>query len=105
MSHAVFRRTPFPPLFCQWTRPANILIFFCTVGIDPWLDLCYHSNNAPLRQWSDLHPELLIAGAGHHWDSYGIKDIAAEPQFIQQAHLWEIRTVKRWLAEFGSWKP
>ena len=65
--------------------------------IDVWLDVCYHSNLAPPRYSSDLHPEYLIAGAGHHWDSYGIKDIPAEPQFIQQAHLWEIKTVQKWL--------
>ncbi|PQE06585.1 extracelular serine carboxypeptidase protein [Rutstroemia sp. NJR-2017a BVV2] len=65
---------------------------------DVWLDLCYHSNNATSpRVSSDLHPEYLITGAGHHWDSYGIKNISAEPLFIQQAHLWEIRTVKKWL--------
>lgn len=74
-------------------------------GVDPWLDLCYHAEGTPLRVSSDLHPEYLIAGAGHHWDSYGILDIAAEPLFIQQAHLWEIKTVQKWLRTFKSWKP
>lgn len=65
---------------------------------DVWLDLCYHSHFAPEpRQGSDLRPEYLISGSGHHWDSYGIKDVEAEPQFIREAHLWEIRTVKKWL--------
>ncbi|ESZ98251.1 hypothetical protein SBOR_1347 [Sclerotinia borealis F-4128] len=65
---------------------------------DVWLDLCYHSHYAPSPRIStDLQPEFLITGAGHHWDSYGILDIAAEPLFIQQAHLWEIRIVKKWL--------
>ena len=73
-------------------------------NIDPWLDVCYHSNDAPPRYSTDLHPEYLIAGAGHHWDSYGILDVEAEPQFIQQAHLWEIRTVRKWLRDFSSWK-
>ncbi|KAF2760904.1 hypothetical protein EJ05DRAFT_524154 [Pseudovirgaria hyperparasitica] len=71
---------------------------------DVWLDLCYHSNNAPKRYSSDLRPEYLITGAGHHWDSSGIKDVGAEPQFIREAHRWEIRTVKRWLSDFDSWK-
>ncbi|KAI0195081.1 peptidase S28 [Xylaria flabelliformis] len=73
---------------------------------DVWNGLCYHSPLAPARrQTSDLHPELFITGAGHHWDSSGILNVEAEPQFIREAHLWEIRTVKKWLREFHSWKP
>lgn len=77
---------------------------FIDGNIDVWLDVCYHSNDAPARYSTDLHPEYLIAGAGHHWDSYGILDLDAEPQFIEQAHLWEIRTVRKWLRSFKSWK-
>ncbi|KAK5683137.1 hypothetical protein LTS10_004668 [Elasticomyces elasticus] len=74
---------------------------------DVWLDICYHSNDAPKRyttSWEDaeLHPQLLISGAGHHWDSYGIKNVSGEPQFIQNAHLWEIRTVERWLKSWNA---
>nr|POE65594.1 putative extracellular serine carboxypeptidase [Quercus suber] len=74
---------------------------------DVWLDLCYHSNLAPPRfsldpEEESLHPQLLIAGAGHHWDSYGILDVEAEPQFIRNAHLWEIRTVKKWLEQWKA---
>ncbi|KAI1337974.1 serine carboxypeptidase S28-domain-containing protein [Xylariaceae sp. FL0016] len=73
---------------------------------DVWNGLCYHSDLAPPRQQtSDLHPEMFITGAGHHWDSYGILDVDAEPQFIREAHYWEIRTVKKWLRDFSSWKP
>ncbi|KAI8627431.1 extracelular serine carboxypeptidase-like protein [Xylariaceae sp. FL1651] len=73
---------------------------------DVWLGVCYHSPQAPARrQISDLHPEYLITGAGHHWDSNGILDVEAEPQFIREAHLWQIRTVKKWLRDFDSWKP
>lgn len=72
---------------------------------DVWNGLCYHSPLAPARtETSDLRPELLITGAGHHWDSTGILNVEAEPQFIREAHLWEIRTVKKWLKEFDSWK-
>ena len=72
---------------------------------DVWNGLCYHSPLAPVRsQSSDLHPELFITGAGHHWDSSGILDVEAEPQFIREAHRWEIRTVKKWLQEFDLWK-
>jgi hypothetical protein len=73
---------------------------------DVWKDLCYHSDFAPPRnQSTDLHPEYLITGAGHHWDSYGILDVDAEPQFIREAHKWEIRVVQRWLKTFDSWIP
>lgn len=74
-------------------------------AVDPWLNLCYHSEKAPLRTTSDMRAEYLIAGAGHHWDSYGILDISSEPLFIQQAHEWEIRTVQKWLKGFSTWKP
>ena len=68
---------------------------------DVWNDLCYHSTLAPSPRYSsDLHPEYWITGGGHHWDSYGIKDVQAEPQYIREAHLWEIRTVKKWLRMF-----
>ncbi|RMZ07416.1 hypothetical protein D0860_05136 [Hortaea werneckii] len=71
---------------------------------DVWLDLCYHSSNAPVRttasaKEAEKEPQLLITGAGHHWDSYGILDVAGEPQFIREAHRWEIRTVRKWLDE------
>ena len=71
---------------------------------DVWLDVCYHSNDAPPRYSTDLHPEYLITGAGHHWDSYGILDVDAEPQFIKAAHQWEIRTVRKWLRGFAGWR-
>jgi len=69
------------------------------------LDLCYHSNNAPQRCSTNTYPEYPIADDGHHWDSYEIQDIAAEPQFIQQAHLRQVTTVKKRLRSFSSWKP
>ncbi|KAI1810713.1 peptidase S28 [Poronia punctata] len=71
---------------------------------DVWNGLCYHSPIAPPRNQSSGVEELLITGAGHHWDSAGILDVQAEPQFIREAHLWEIRTVKKWLREFEDWK-
>ncbi|KAK3679642.1 hypothetical protein LTR78_000017 [Recurvomyces mirabilis] len=76
---------------------------------DVWLDLCFHSNDAPQRysltpQDAYLHPQQLITGAGHHWDSYGLGNISAEPQFIRNAHLWELRVVKTWLREWNATK-
>ncbi|GIZ47605.1 hypothetical protein CKM354_001069300 [Cercospora kikuchii] len=76
---------------------------------DVWLDLCFYSPDAGPRRTTSaedayLHPQLLITGAGHHWDSYGIKNVSAEPQFIRAAHEWEIRVVKKWLQMFNDVK-
>ena len=98
-----YNKIPSTPDLDQFNKYGNLNISaprlaFIDGNEDVWLDVCYHSNFAPERyQTSDLHPELLLATGGHHWDSYGIGNVAAEPQFIQQAHLWEIRTVKKWL--------
>ena len=72
---------------------------------DPWRDVSFHSTDVPERLTPNateayLHPQLLIAGAGHHWDSYALPDINDEPQFIRNAHLWEIRIVQEWLRQF-----
>lgn len=72
---------------------------------DPWRGGCVHADGAPPRYSSDLRPAYLIVSGGHHWDSRGILDVAGEPQFIREAHRWEIRTVKKWLRDFSSWTP
>lgn len=74
---------------------------FIDGAVDVWNDVCYHSANATLRTGPD---QYLIAGGGHHWDSYGILDIEAEPDFIRAAHEWEIRRVKAWLKEWDDQK-
>jgi len=68
---------------------------------DVWRDVCYHSEDAPEREGGE---KFLLVGGGHHWDSYGILDVDAEPQYVTQAHEWEIRTVKKWLRDFPQWK-
>ena len=70
---------------------------------DVWKDLTYHSDLAPPRYWSKDHPEYLINGAGHIWDIWSEDDLATEPQYIREAHLFEIRTVTKWLDGFKSW--
>lgn len=70
---------------------------------DVWNDLCYHGYNstADHRDIRYGPNQYLVAGGGHHWDSYGILNISAEPDFIRNAHLWEIRTVERWIGEWN----
>jgi hypothetical protein len=72
---------------------------------DVWRDVCYHGHNASTRYGPQ---QLQITGAGHHWDSYGILDVEAEPDFIRAAHEWELRHVHAWLDEWdqvkGNWK-
>jgi hypothetical protein len=70
-------------------------------GSDVWRDVCYHGRNASTRYGEN---QLLITGGGHHWDSTGILNISAEPDFIRAAHQWEIRQVKTWLKEWDSTK-
>lgn len=60
---------------------------FIDGNIDNFLDPTYHSNDAPDRYSTDLHPDYLIAGAGHGWIADGILDLDTEPQFIREAHL------------------
>ncbi|CAJ2506575.1 Uu.00g007050.m01.CDS01 [Anthostomella pinea] len=43
-------------------------LLFVDGTADPWKDLCYHSDLAPQRYWSDAYPQHLINGAGHVWD-------------------------------------
>lgn len=76
---------------------------------DVWTPLTYHSSSAGPRLTinstdSYLHPQLLINGAGHHWDSnsLGYDLIDQEPDFIRQAHLWQIHIVQAWLKEFDQ---
>ncbi|KAF4627217.1 hypothetical protein G7Y89_g10938 [Cudoniella acicularis] len=77
-------------------------LLFIDGSADPWKDLCYHSDLAPRRYWSDLHPEHLINGAGHVWDLRTLEDVSAEPQFIRETTYLELRTVETWLKEFHS---
>ena len=71
---------------------------------DVWNELCYHGTNATAAHNNLRYGEnqLLINGAGHHWDSAGILNITAEPDFIREAHEWELRKVHSWLQEWDD---
>ncbi|KAJ9201928.1 hypothetical protein DTO164E3_3366 [Paecilomyces variotii] len=104
-----YNSIPSTPDLNYWNRYGGFNISadrlaFIDGSSDVWNQLCYHSKDAPQRYSTNKHPELLINGAGHHWDSYGILDVDAEPQFIREAHYWEIRTVQKWLRDFKNWK-
>lgn len=71
---------------------------------DVWVDVCYHGHNASASGIRYGEQQMLITGAGHHWDSYGILDLEAEPDFIRAAHEWELRHVGKWLAEWDETK-
>jgi hypothetical protein len=68
-------------------------------GSDVWRDLCYHGHNASTRYGSN---QMLITGGGDHWDSHGILNISAEPDFIRAAHQWKLRQVMSWLDEWDQ---
>ncbi|KIV95276.1 hypothetical protein PV10_02949 [Exophiala mesophila] len=71
---------------------------------DVWRDVCYHGRNASTSTNGIRYGELqsVINGAGHHWDSYGILDLDAEPDFIKAAHRWELDLVGQWLVEWNA---
>lgn len=71
---------------------------------DVWNQLCYHSLNATAAHDGVRYGEnqQFINGAGHHWDSYGILNISAEPDYIRAAHEWEIRKVNDWLQQWDQ---
>lgn len=80
-------------------------VLFIDGNIDPWFDLTYHSKLAPGRMPHDgLHPEYIINGGGHGWDFAIREDLSTEPQYMKDAHLFELGTVGRWLKEFPAWK-
>ena len=105
-----YNSIPASPNLTHWNTYGDLnftadRLAFIDGSADVWNDVCYHSTFGPERYSMDLHPELSINGAGHHWDSYGILDVAAEPQFIREAHYFEIRVVEKWLGAFKDWKP
>ena len=77
---------------------------FIDGAADVWNELCYHGTNATAAHNNLRYGDnqLLITGAGHHWDSYGILNISAEPDQIRAAHEWEIRQVNNWLQEWDQ---
>lgn len=101
-----YNSIPPTPDFSWYSRYGDVNITAPRLALidgdqDVWLDLCYHSNEAPMRYGPN---QQLITGSGHHWDSYGILNISAEPDFIRAAHEWEIRRVKAWLQEWQDTK-
>jgi hypothetical protein len=68
-------------------------------GSDVWRDVCYHGHNASTRYGEQ---QMLITGGGHHWDSYGILNLTAEPDFIRAAHQWEVRRVLGYMDEWNQ---
>ncbi|EUC47090.1 hypothetical protein COCMIDRAFT_35385 [Bipolaris oryzae ATCC 44560] len=78
---------------------------FIDGAADVWLDQCYHSTLLDgVRVSSDDHPSYLIVDGGHVWDGEGIGDVDKEPQFMREAHLWEMRTVERFLERWRGKK-
>lgn len=71
---------------------------------DVWNEVCYHGSNATAAHNNLRYGEnqYLITGAGHHWDSYGILNVSAEPDFIRAAHEWEIRKVRGWVQDWDD---
>ncbi|KAK8136522.1 hypothetical protein PG984_004462 [Apiospora sp. TS-2023a] len=102
--------TSYEQQWCRWAFPDGQ---FNRIPAEPDLSIYdkYGGSTSARTGWRSSTATrtfgmtcYLITGAGHHWDSSGILDVEAEPQFIREAHKWEIRTVIRWLDGFDQWK-
>ncbi|KAJ7213888.1 serine carboxypeptidase S28-domain-containing protein [Mycena pura] len=70
--------------------------------VDPWRPDTPHSDYALDRADTTLRPFKLIPGAVHHYDEYGLADLADEPPEIRKIHEEMIFFVKKWLKD---WTP
>ncbi|GLB38681.1 putative peptidase S28 [Lyophyllum shimeji] len=70
--------------------------------VDPWRPDTPHSAYAHDRKDTILRPFKLIPGAVHHWDEYGLANLADEPPEILKIHMEMIHFVTEWLKD---WKP
>ncbi|KAK7022095.1 serine carboxypeptidase S28-domain-containing protein [Favolaschia claudopus] len=70
--------------------------------VDPWRPATPHSDYAYDREDTVLRPFKVIPGGVHHFDEWGLPNLADEPLEIQAIHGEMIYFVKEWLKD---WKP
>ncbi|KAF8905141.1 serine carboxypeptidase S28-domain-containing protein [Mucidula mucida] len=70
--------------------------------VDPWRPATPHSDYAKDREDTIVRPFKLIPDAVHHYDEWGYKNLADEPEEIRQIHGEMILFVLEWLKD---WTP
>ncbi|KAJ7160080.1 serine carboxypeptidase S28-domain-containing protein [Mycena filopes] len=70
--------------------------------VDPWRPATPHSDYAYDREDTVLRPFKLIPGGVHHYDEWGLRDLADEPPEIRKIHEEMIFFVREWLKEWKA---
>ncbi|PFH51231.1 hypothetical protein AMATHDRAFT_59519 [Amanita thiersii Skay4041] len=70
--------------------------------VDPWRPMTPHSTYADDRQDTILRPFKLIPNGVHHYDEYGLRNMAQEPPEIRQIHEEMIHFVREWLKDWKA---
>ncbi|KAJ6508343.1 serine carboxypeptidase S28-domain-containing protein [Mycena sanguinolenta] len=67
--------------------------------VDPWRPDTPHSDYAYDRADTILRPFKVIPGGVHHYDEWGLLNLADEPKEIRKIHLEMIDFVQEWLKD------
>ncbi|KAJ7758085.1 serine carboxypeptidase S28-domain-containing protein [Mycena maculata] len=70
--------------------------------VDPWRPATPHSEYAWDRADTPLRPFKLIPGGVHHYDEWGLLDLADEPPEIRKIHEEMIDFVGEWLKDWKA---
>ncbi|KAJ7617546.1 serine carboxypeptidase S28-domain-containing protein [Mycena polygramma] len=70
--------------------------------IDPWRPATPHSDYAYDREDTVLRPFKIIPGGVHHYDEYGLLNLADEPAEIRKIHEEMIFFVGEWLKDWKA---
>ncbi|KAJ6584032.1 serine carboxypeptidase S28-domain-containing protein [Mycena vulgaris] len=70
--------------------------------VDPWRPATPHSDYAYDREDTILRPFKVIPGGVHHYDEWGLPDLADEPPHIRKIHEEMIFFVGEWLKDWKA---
>ncbi|KZP31567.1 peptidase S28 [Athelia psychrophila] len=70
--------------------------------VDPWRPDTPHSQYAPDRKDTLTRPFKLIPNGVHHYDEFGLRNTADEPEEIKKIHGEMIVFVKDWLKQWKA---
>ncbi|KAJ7143549.1 serine carboxypeptidase S28-domain-containing protein, partial [Mycena crocata] len=70
--------------------------------VDPWRPATPHSDYAFDRPDTTLRPFKVIPGGVHHYDEWGLLNLADEPPEIRKIHEEMIHFVREWLKDWKA---